>query len=77
MATNAVARKAGDSSGSLYESFPNRQAILDAIVDRRLAEGRRCGRRVRCRGADDLGRPAPVDVMSREVQKVLMLYLAV
>lgn len=34
--TNAVAAKAGVSIGSLYEYFPDKRAISDAILDRHL-----------------------------------------
>lgn len=34
--TNAVAAKAGVSIGSLYEYFPDKRAISDAIMDRHL-----------------------------------------
>lgn len=37
--TNAVARIAGVSIGSVYEYFENKQAILDVILDRHLASG--------------------------------------
>ena len=37
--TNAIARRAGVSVGSVYEYFPDKQAILAVIIDRHLAEG--------------------------------------
>jgi AcrR family transcriptional regulator len=37
--TNVVAERAGVSIGSLYEYFPNKQAIADAIVSEHLAKG--------------------------------------
>jgi AcrR family transcriptional regulator len=37
--TNAVATRAGVSIGSLYEYFPDKQAILNVIVDEHLAAG--------------------------------------
>ena len=37
--TNAIARKAGVSVGSVYEYFPDKRAILDLLIDRHLAEG--------------------------------------
>lgn len=37
--TNAVAERAGVSIGSVYEYFPNKQAILNVIIDRHLAAG--------------------------------------
>jgi len=37
--TNAIAHVAGVSIGSVYEYFGNKQAILDAILDRHLSQG--------------------------------------
>lgn len=37
--TNAIARVAGVSVGSVYEYFGNKEAILDVILDRHLASG--------------------------------------
>lgn len=37
--TNAVARQAGVSIGSLYEYFENKQALVDAIAEGHLAAG--------------------------------------
>lgn len=37
--TNAVAQQAGVSIGSVYEYFADKQAILDAILDRHLSAG--------------------------------------
>lgn len=37
--TNIVAERAGVSIGSLYEYFPNKQAIIDAIFSEHLAKG--------------------------------------
>ncbi|MDX5331877.1 MAG: TetR/AcrR family transcriptional regulator, partial [Caulobacteraceae bacterium] len=37
--TNLVARRAGVSVGSVYEYFPDKTAILDAILDQHLADG--------------------------------------
>ena len=39
--TNAVAARAGVSIGSLYEYFPNKEALRDAIVTRHLDAGER------------------------------------
>lgn len=36
--TNAVATRAGVSIGSLYEYFPNKQVIVDALLDRHLSQ---------------------------------------
>ena len=37
--TNAIAARAGVSIGSVYEYFPNKQSILNVIIDRHLAAG--------------------------------------
>jgi AcrR family transcriptional regulator len=37
--TNRVAERAGVSIGSLYEYFPNKQALVDAILEGHLARG--------------------------------------
>lgn len=37
--TNAIARRAGVSVGSVYEYFADKQAIIDLIIDRHLARG--------------------------------------
>lgn len=37
--TNLVARRAGVSVGSIYEYFPNKAAIVDAIFDAHLSQG--------------------------------------
>ena len=37
--TNAIAARAGVSIGSVYEYFPDKQAILNVIVDRHLTAG--------------------------------------
>ena len=37
--TNAIAKRAGVSVGSVYEYFPNKHAIIDIILDRHLAHG--------------------------------------
>jgi AcrR family transcriptional regulator len=36
LTTNAVAEKAGVSIGTLYQYFPNKDAILDALADREM-----------------------------------------
>lgn len=38
LTTNAVARTAGVSIGSLYQYFSNKDAILDALVEREMAD---------------------------------------
>src|SRR5262245_23805218 len=36
--TNAIAARAGVSIGSLYQFFPNKEAMMDALVERYLEE---------------------------------------
>ena len=38
LTTNAVAASAGVSIGTLYQFFPNKEAILDTLADREIAE---------------------------------------
>jgi AcrR family transcriptional regulator len=38
LSTNAVAQTAGVSIGTLYQYFPNKEAILDALADREMAD---------------------------------------
>src|SRR4051794_10665838 len=37
LTTNAVAETAGVSIGTLYQYFPNKEAILEALADREMA----------------------------------------
>lgn len=37
--TNAIAKRAGVSVGSIYEYFSNKREIIDALLDRHLAQG--------------------------------------
>lgn len=39
LTTNAIAARAGVSIGSLYEYFPDKRAIADALLERHLAAG--------------------------------------
>jgi AcrR family transcriptional regulator len=36
--TNRIARRAGVSIGSLYQYFPNKEALVSALIERHLAE---------------------------------------
>jgi len=38
LTTNAVAEKAGVSIGSLYQYFPNKEALVSALIERHLEE---------------------------------------
>lgn len=52
--TNAIARRARTSVGSLYQFFPNKEAILYALTDRYLAKMRALHERVLSDPADRL-----------------------
>lgn len=55
--TARIAERAGVSVGSLYQYFPNKDAILVALAERHLAELRELGRQLpgRVAGAQPLG----------------------
>ena len=53
--TNRIAKRAGVSIGSLYEYFPNKDAILVALVERHLEEGMAAVQEVLDRGPDERG----------------------
>ena len=38
LTTNAVATKAGVSIGSLYQYFPNKEAMVSALIERHMNE---------------------------------------
>lgn len=38
LTTNAVAAKAGISIGTIYQFFPNKEAIVDSLADREMAQ---------------------------------------
>jgi AcrR family transcriptional regulator len=66
--TNRIAARAGVSVGSLYQYFPNRTAVLRALIEREL------GRAERARPAaiDDASLP-----LARRVEAVVAWHLAV
>jgi len=69
--TNAVARRAGVSVGSVYEYFSNKHEIVDFLLDRHLAEGEAALRD----GAANLGvDPSPSDVIEALVDGAIRLH---
>lgn len=60
--TNRIAQRAGVSIGSLYEYFPNKDAILVSLAERHL--GRMLGE-VEVLLASALERPQPIDALLR------------
>ena len=55
LTTNRIARRAGVSVGSLYQYFPNKQAVVRALLEREVARAER----LRPALLDDAGRPLP------------------
>lgn len=70
--TNRVAAEAGVSPGSLYQYFPDKQSILDSVIDRWMAE---VSDRVAASLADRIGADGP-DVL-RQVLDALVAALEV
>ena len=68
--TNRVAREAGVSPGSLYQYFPDKQAIVDEVIDRWSAE---VSERVAAALAKRVGEEGPA--MVRGVVESLVLAL--
>lgn len=63
--TNVVAEQAGVSIGSLYEYFPNKQALVDEIALNHLARGEAVLRSAAAEVAESAGPPLLVDVLVR------------
>ncbi|MFI5779242.1 TetR/AcrR family transcriptional regulator [Nocardia sp. NPDC051570] len=59
VSTNRIAATAGISPGSLYQYFPNKDAIVSAVIDRFSDE---LASRIGARVFDQLDQPAPVIV---------------
>jgi AcrR family transcriptional regulator len=57
LSTNLIAERAGVSIGTLYEYFPNREAVLIAMARRRLAEDERQVRQALAAAIDDPAAP--------------------
>ncbi|GIF37913.1 TetR/AcrR family transcriptional regulator [Actinoplanes xinjiangensis] len=72
--TNAIAARAGISPGSLYQYFPNKEAIADALSERLLGELREA----HAAAFDDsavAGLPLP-DLVSRVVDPLVFFHVA-
>lgn len=70
LTTNAVAETAGVSIGTLYQYFPNKEAILDALADREMAA---LSERVLA-ALRDLSAVSPQDRIGRIVRAVTASY---
>jgi AcrR family transcriptional regulator len=68
--TNAIAARAQTSVGSLYQFFPNKDAIVQALAARYVAEFERLKDRVMAPEVADL----PLDVMMRGIVEPIAAY---
>ena len=71
--TNRIAQRAGVSIGSLYQYFPNKDAILVALIERHVEEGERALAPLMTQLG---GRPSPPvgEALERIVQSMLELH---
>ncbi|SIT12144.1 MAG: TetR/AcrR family transcriptional regulator [Thalassolituus maritimus] len=60
--TNHIAERAGVSIGSLYQYFPNKQALLRALTEKHLSEMQQ---QIAVRLSDSLSMPVPEAIASR------------
>jgi AcrR family transcriptional regulator len=60
VSTNHIAAEAGISIGSLYQFFPNKEAIIEALIERFLTE-------IDAVFPEQIDASIPVDVLSREI----------
>lgn len=71
--TNAIAKRAGVSVGSVYEYFADKRAIVDLLLDRHLGDGEAALRS----GAAILGSdPKPADIVDALVAGSIQLHQA-
>lgn len=66
LSTNKVAKRAGVAVGSIYQYFPNKEALIDALVENRMHKlGELTQRRMAALGSHSF--PAVTDAMLRSV----------
>lgn len=69
--TNAIAKRAGVSVGSVYEYFSNKREIVDLLLDRHLSEGETALLEGAARLSED---PSPSEVVAALVTGAIRLH---
>jgi AcrR family transcriptional regulator len=70
--TNHIAARAGVSVGSLYEYFPNKDALLVALVERHLEEAEALLSTALAASLPADGRPPPLRVLVRSLVEAML-----